>query len=313
MAYEVQLAKLVDSRDPARVLDEALRLLAHHYAEDLSTKTHLAFEQVCRLFAGEFPGYRACLAEYHDLRHTLQVFLTTARLLDGYNLQRAFLPESLALSLLKAALLHDTGYIQEEWDTEGTGARYGRQHEQRSVEFLRRNGEVFEIEGEELEIASRLIQATDLKQDFAALPFASAQERSAASLLATADLLGQMGDREYLEKLLFLYYEFREAGVAGYETEFDILRKTRQFYGSIRERLETALLGAYKFAQAHFRQRAGTDENLYMVAIERQMGYLDRIIADNTTNFRAKLRRGDPAKRQRYSRRPQSGPGSKAP
>ncbi len=41
-----------------------------------------------------------------------------------------------------------------------------------------------------------------------------------------------------------------------------------------------------------------------MVAIERQMGYLDEIIADNTSNFRVKLRRGDRAKRQRYSRRP---------
>ncbi len=111
MAYDVQLAKLVDARDAAKVLDEALRILGFHYAEDLSIKIHLAFEQVRQLFEGQFPGYRACLAQYHDLRHTLQVFLTTARLLDGHNLERAFLPESLALSLLQAALLHDTGYI----------------------------------------------------------------------------------------------------------------------------------------------------------------------------------------------------------
>jgi hypothetical protein len=300
---DVQLAQLVDSNDPASVLEQALRIFTFHYAEELSIKIHLAFEQVRRLFEGDFPGYRACLAEYHDLRHTLQVFLTTARLLDGYNLERVFLPESLALSLLQAALLHDTGYIQEEWDTEGTGARYGRQHEQRSVEFVRRHGEVFEIEDQDQLIVTRMIQSTDLKQEFSALPFGSAEERSAASLLASADLLGQMADREYLEKLLFLYYEFREAGVPGYDTEFDILRKTREFYGTIRDRLEVAYLGAYRLVQAHFRERIGRDENLYMVAIERQMEYLDKIIADNTTNFRAKLRRGDRAKRQRYSRR----------
>jgi hypothetical protein len=301
---DVQLAELLDSNDPASVLQQALRIFGYHYAEDLSMKIHLAFEQVRQLFEGQFPGYRSCLAEYHDLRHTLQVFLTTARLLDGYNLEKAFLPESLALSLLQAALLHDTGYIQEEWDTEGTGARYGREHEERSVEFLHRHGEVFEIEGEDLQIVARLIRSTDLKRDFAALGFASREERSAAAILATADLLGQMGDREYLEKLLFLYYEFREAGVPGYETEFDILRKTRDFYGTIRDRLEVAYLAAYRLVQAHFRERIGRDENLYMVAIERQMDYLDKIIADSTTNFRAKLRRGDRAKRQRYSRQP---------
>lgn len=304
MAYDVQLAKLVDCRDPARVLEEALRILGFHYADELSSKVHLAFEQVSRLFEGQFPGYRACLAEYHDLRHTLQVFLTAARLLDGHNLTRAFLTESMALSLLLAALLHDAGYIQEEWDTEGTGARYGPRHEQRSVEFLRRNGELLEIEGEDREIVTRLIEGTDLKRDFTAMAFGSRQEQTAAALLATADLLGQMGDREYLEKLLFLYYEFREAGVGGYQTEFDILRKTRDFYGATRERLENVLSGAYRFAQAHFRERYGKDENLYMVAIERQMAYLDQIIADNSSNFRAKLRRGDRAKRQRYSRRP---------
>jgi hypothetical protein len=304
MAYDVQLAKLVDSRDPARVLDEALRILGFHYADEVSSKVHLAFEQVSRLFEGQFPGYRACLAEYHDLRHTLQVFLTAARLLDGHNLTLVFLPESLALCLLLAALLHDAGYIQEEWDTEGTGARYGQRHEERSIEFLRRNGELLEIEGEDREIVARLIEGTDLKRDFTAIAFGSRQEQTAAALLATADLLGQMGDREYLEKLLFLYYEFREAGVAGYQTEFDILRKTRDFYGATRERLENVLSGAYRFAQAHFRERHGKDENLYMVAIERQMAYLDQIIADNSSNFRSKLRRGDSAKRQRYSRRP---------
>ena len=31
-----------------------------------------------------------------------------------------------------------------------------------------------------------------------------------------ADLVGQMSDRAYLEKLLFLYYEFKEAGFPGY-------------------------------------------------------------------------------------------------
>jgi hypothetical protein len=72
----------------------------------------------------------------------------------------------------------------------------------------------------------------------------------------------------------------------------------------IRQRLEQSYLGVYALARAHFRDRYGTDENLYMVAIDRQMHYLETIIEDESTNFRAKLKRGDRRKLERYSQRP---------
>ncbi len=296
---DIQLAQILDSKDPERIIEEVLRIFYFHYAEDASLRIRLAFEQVKSLFAGEFPGYRECLSEYHDFQHTLDVLLASARLLDGYNIENVFLPEDLAVQLLLAALLHDTGYIQEEWDTEGTGAKYSRQHEERSIVFLRHHHEIFEVEERELEPIIRFIQSTDLKMDFSAIPFASAQERSAGAMLGSADLLGQMSDRAYLEKLLFLYYEFREAGIPGYRTEFDILRKTRDFYTAIKQRLRDTYLHMFELAHLHFRERYEVNRNLYIVAIDRQMSYLDNVIADSTTNFRHKLRRGDTSKLRR--------------
>jgi hypothetical protein len=190
-------------------------------------------------------------------------------------------------------MLHDTGYIQEEWDTEGTGAKYSKEHEERSIAFLRRQAGLFELDEAGVQSITRLIAATDLKRQFASIPFSSDQEREAGAILASADLLGQMADREYLEKLLFLYYEFREAGIPGNDTEFDILRKTRGFYDLAVRRLHVTLLGTHELAKLHFRQRWGEDRNLYTVAMERQIAYLERIIADSTTNFRHKLHRGD--------------------
>lgn len=38
-----------------------------------------------------------------------------------------------------------------------------------------------------------------------------------------------MADRAYLAKLIYLYHEFREGGVAGYESELDLLKKTPTF------------------------------------------------------------------------------------
>ena len=102
-----------------------------------------------------------------------------------------------------------------------------------------------------------------------------------------------MADRAYLEKLLFLYYEFREAGIEGYNTEFDILRKTLDFYEITQTRLETTLKGSYLYAAVHFAVRRGINYNLYMEAIERHMNYLKKILSDETTNFRHKLKRLD--------------------
>lgn len=115
-------------------------------------------------------------------------------------------------------------------------------------------------------------------------------------MLGSADILGQMSDRAYLEKLLFLYHEFREAGIPGYETEFDILRKTREFYAAVKGRLRDTYLHMFELATHHFRERCEVNKNLYIVAVDRQMAYLDKIVDDETTNFRHKLKRGDQAK-----------------
>ncbi len=283
----------MDSRDFAAVLAETLRIMAFHYGPSLAESLSARYSLVESLYDGRFAGYRRCLVEYHDFRHTMDVLLASARLIDGCNLERPPLPQDLAADLLLAALLHDTGYIQEEWDTEGTGARYTREHERRSVEFMRRNAAAFGIGERSLPGIARMIQATDLKEQFAQIPYASEQERAAGAILASADLLGQMADREYLEKLLFLYREFHEAGIPGNDTEFDILKKTRGFYFGTRKRLEVTLLGVYELARAHFRERFGVDRNLYIVAIDRQMTYLDGILADASTNFRSKLHRGE--------------------
>ncbi len=307
---ELQLARFVDARDIDGLFAEVGRIFSACFPSASAAPLEQALGKTRALFEGRFPGYRACNSEYHDLRHTLSVVLAVARLADGYNLERPPLPERLFLDLLLATCLHDTGYIQESWDTKGTGAKYASRHEERSIAFMRKHQAAFGVPAGELPVLVRFIQATDLKQPFAEIPFAGGEERDAAALLATADLLGQMSDRDYLEKLLFLYYEFKEAGIPGFQTEFDVLRKTGDFYLMARQRLKSSYLSMYALARPHFRERHGVDANLYMIAISRQLRYLRRIIRDETTNFRAKLKRGDPTRREQLSRRPGSSAGA---
>ncbi len=245
------------------------------------------------LYSGAFPGYLACNTEYHDFCHTCDVVGATIRMCDGALSQGIEIDPEFQLDLFLAAMLHDAGYIQEETDTTGTGAKYTKTHVARSIAFTVRNREAFGIDEARAGRIGRLIAGTDLATDFKTIPFLNGNEVYVAKLLASADLLGQMADRTYLEKLLFLYYEFKEAGFPGYSTEFDMLRKTLGFYEMTKERLFGLLGEVSNLALFHFESRYGVPRNLYLESIERQIEYLQNIIDDDTVNFRKKLKRLD--------------------
>lgn len=289
----MQISRLVDHNDPRAILKETKKIFLDSYPEEAFTRIETAFENILRLFRGEYKDYMACNTEYHDLTHTLDALLACARLMDGRNLSGNPFSVELGTELLLATLLHDTGYIQKINDSTGTGAKYTSSHVERSIDFVKQHMNDFCIEPSELNVIGTLIACTGLRNKWEDFTFTDNNEMIAGTILATADLLGQMSDRAYLEKLLFLYYEFREAGIEGYNTEFDILRKTLDFYEVTQTRLETTLKGSYLYAAVHFAVRKEINYNLYMEAIEHHMVYLKRILADESTNFRQKLKRLD--------------------
>lgn len=289
----MQLSELVDENDPVAVGEEAFRNFSRRYGDSGYFPVAGVAGRVRSLFAGGFLGYHACDTGYHDLRHTLSVFLASSRLLDGRCASKRPFAEPLARNLLLAALCHDTGYIRRKGEEGCTGAFFTARHVERSIDFLKENASSFGLSRAEADCIARLIMATGLKGEFATQDWASADEREAGAMLASADLIGQMADRVYLEKLLFLYYEFREAGFPGYDTEFDILRKTMDFYELMKKRLDGDLGGVRAYAVGYFKERLGLDRDLYAEAMERQMDYLRSILADDSTNFRKKLKRLD--------------------
>ncbi len=288
-----QLSALVDTKVPKQVLREVSRNFTRHYRPGDFKGVKKNFKLTIKLFHGKFRGYRACNTSYHDLSHTMDALLAVSRLIDGYNLTETPLPAGTAANLLNAALFHDTGYIQKDWDVEGTGAKYTESHVERSVDFINENNEHFGVFNSDLDLIMQLIKCTGLNAAISETDFDSHSSFISGCMLGTADLLGQMSDRAYLEKLLFLYREFREAGIGDYATEFDILEKTVGFYDITLKRLNGSLQSVFIYAQAHFRDRHGIDENLYMDSIDRHIDYLHRIIEDDSTNFRHKLKRGD--------------------
>ncbi|MBI2285922.1 MAG: HD domain-containing protein [Nitrosomonadales bacterium] len=251
-----------------------------------------AFDDVVRLFRGEYPGYCPIRTLYHDLHHTLDVFLCAVRLMHGVHLSDTRLSDDEMTLIMVAALMHDIGYAQREGEESGTGAQYTQSHVSRGIEFMQRY-----VADRHLppELATRLkfiILCTDPALVISRIHFPDDRTRLLGQIVSTADLTGQMADRTYLEKLLFLYLEFEEAHFGSFQNIHDLLRKTRNFYVVTRQKLDGELGGIHAKLAFHFKDRFGVENNYYLESIEKNIAYLDKVTALNEAKYLSMLKRG---------------------
>jgi hypothetical protein len=274
------------------VLSEVLEILRMISSDFNTAPVRNVYNAAERLYSGNFSGYRACNTGYHDFRHAVESFLAMSRLIHGAVLDNPSIAERQIITALIAAILHDAGYIQQNSDARGTGAKHKSDHEQRSMDFLSRHGSEFGLSAEEIAAGRIIILCTDMDADITTITFPSAQIELLGKLLGTADLMAQLAERRYLEKLLYLYYECKEAGVGDYESEVDILRKAVHFYDFFEVRLKTTLDGVDRFMQPHFAIRWGIDKNIYHEVINKQKDYLLQVLEIPCSDPRKYLRRG---------------------
>ncbi len=286
-----KLSDLVEAGHPDAVLDEILAIL-NQFAPGANTATlRLAFLETVRLYKGEYPGYKACNTEYHNLRHTTDTALSMTRLIHGAFLEGHTLERQQIILGVIAALFHDSGYIQKEGDREGTGAKYTLTHVNRSMDFLAAAAPAFGFSGADIRAGRSMILLTDLSVDPESVEFETPNGEFLGKMLAAADLLAQLSDRTYLEKLLFLYREFKEAGIGDYSGERHLLEQTVHFYDMVAHRLDSIFDKGLQFMQAHLFARWNIQSNLYREAISNQKQYLQQILEDPDTNHRNHFKR----------------------
>ncbi len=288
----VSISNLVDMENPQSVLTEVKVIIPMKTPEfDFKPLTN-TFCDIEKLFNGKFPGYKSCNTEYHDLKHTTDTFLAMARLIHGYQIKKQLSESSVLLGLI-SALMHDTGYIQSLYDNFGTGAKYTFNHVTRGIFFLEKYLGQRDFSREEIKFCENCLNCTETDKKIGDIMFSTREEEITGKMLGTADVLSQMADRYYLEKLLFLYYEFREGNVLGYKTEFDILEKTSKFYNSTENRLIGELGNLKKYMIYHFKERWNVDRDLYMEGIEKNIAYLKYILDEHKKDYRDQLKRGN--------------------
>ncbi|MFC1850197.1 hypothetical protein ACFL27_08405 [candidate division CSSED10-310 bacterium] len=251
-----------------------------------------SFDDVSRLFSGNYKGFQACNTKYHDLNHTIDVFIAVARLIHGIVISGKQLSHQGIILGLIAALFHDAGFIQTIDDTEGTGAKYTIGHEERSIEFINHYLSDKGYSSEAINDCGHMIACTILRKSLREIPFRTEEVKVLGQIVGTADLLAQMADRNYLEKLLFLYKEFEEAKMPGFDSELELLKKTEAFYRDLsKKRMNEELGGVDSFMYLHFKNRWRVDLDLYQVYARKNIAYLKAILRTFDDDYRQMLRR----------------------
>jgi hypothetical protein len=275
----------INTTDPVCVKLEVMRIFRSLYTRNQAPILARAFDDMVRLYRGEFDGYAKCDTAYHDMQHVLEVTLAMARLLDGYERSRGDGPaigeRNFQLGTI-CALYHDMGYIRKVNDKKHrNGAEYTVVHVSRGSRFLREYLPTIGMD-DLAEIAGQIVHFTGYERPVASIRVPHPIYKLVGSLLGSADIIAQMSDRCYLEKCRDrLYPEFVAGGIttkktgAGEEVVFasgdDLLRKTPSFYANASKRLQEDLGGAYRFAQSHF-----GGNNLYMDAVKQNIRFAER-------------------------------------
>jgi hypothetical protein len=208
-----------------------------------------------------------------------------ARLIDGHDRNCAptdrLGPRRAALGIL-IALLHDSGYLKRSSEAQvENGAVFTKVHVSRSADFIATYLPKIGFTAE-APLASRLVHFTGYEIDPADIRVADPRDRMIGCMVGTADLIGQMSDRMYLEKVRdFLYQEFLWGRVAReqlpdgreivrYSSADDLIIKTPGFYEYVaRTRIARKLDGADRYAESHF-----DGPSPYQAEIERNMKFL---------------------------------------
>ncbi|MCJ7558834.1 MAG: hypothetical protein MUP90_18240 [Gammaproteobacteria bacterium] len=291
--YDVTNTVRVSS--PSSVCQAVYEIFQDLYPEASFKPLSKAFLDFQRLFSGEHPDYLGCDTVYHDIQHTMDITLATARLIGGYERSvplRDQIGPRRAIITLVTALFHDSGYIRLKTETQvDNGAELTALHVGRGASFLREYLPSLGL-GDYAEVAARMVHYSGYEMPPEHIHLKDPKDRLAGFMLGTSDLMAQMADRCYLEKCRDrLYPEFVLAGIAvskdwrgkatvAYSSGDDLVQKTRHFYyKQVRKRLDESFGGVHKYFSAFF-----GGSNPYQAAINKSIQYLD-----DTADGRTKL------------------------
>ena len=201
-----------------------------------------------------------CDALYHNLEHTIMVNSVGNAILKGKQLQEGGLAPGDWLHFNVATFCHDIGFVPgicqlddgRVFDTgagnaivevrrDASDAQLGKWHVDRGKQFVRERFGKSGLVAIDCDLVCDFIEMTR----FPSPPSTPGSDSQLGRFVRAADLIGQLGDPRYLQKIPALYYEFMETGSLadmGYENPDQMRRAYADFYhASILPHVEEAL------------------------------------------------------------------------
>ena len=200
-------------------------------------------------------------ALYHNIEHSMLVALVGHDILMGRALQRQTTPRDYANFIL-ACLTHDIGYVRGVVQGDGDG-EYVADVNGRMIRLPIGSSDAalapYHVDRSKLFVIERFDAAENLDAariagaiEYTRFPYAATSNDTTDDLneeegllLRAADLIGQLGDPNYMRKANALFYEFEEIGLnktLGYATPADVVYKYPQFYwNNVAPQIQTAI------------------------------------------------------------------------
>jgi hypothetical protein len=194
-------------------------------------------------------------ALYHNVEHTLLVTLAGHDIFRGRALHTQLTADDYAHVII-ACLTHDIGYVRglfRDDDADGyvidaAGTKVSLPRGASDASLMPHH-----VDRSKLYVMNRIEGMAPLdKQRIADAiegtrfpPSAGHECGEEAGIVRAADLIGQLGDPNYLRKANALYYEFEEVGInrqLGYDSPADIVNRYPQFYfNSVAPHIQTEI------------------------------------------------------------------------
>ncbi len=288
-----EIGALFHNVDPDVVWGKAMDIIIRISPDYDFSQIRGIFNDVMILFHGDYPGYSAIKTQYHNLPHTLDVLLCSLRLMRGMHVSGIHFSDDDISMVMIATLMHDVGYAQGHDEIEGTGAQFTKFHVARGIAFMHNYLNNIDCPSNYAPSLKFIMRTTDSNFPFEKIAFPDERTRLLGQIVGTADIVGQMADRTYLEKLQYLYQEFKEANLGGFQSSYDLMCKTKSFYEIIREKLDSTYDCLYKNLSFFFLDTMGADNNYYLESIEKNIEYLSKVVALDEEEYLTMLKRGN--------------------
>jgi len=185
-------------------------------------------------------------ALYHNIEHTMLVTLVGHEIMSG----RALLMPTSASDyahVVAACLFHDIGYVRgilkrdgaDEYVTDSSGGKTALARGSSDAALMPYHVDRSKLFVMDRIAKSKLLDAGRITSAIECTRFPPApdheKDNEEGFLVRAADLIGQLGDPQYLRKANALYYEFEEVGMnrqLGYTSPADLTNQYPQFYWS---------------------------------------------------------------------------------